>query len=80
WKTPALWGVADSAPYFHDGGSATLEDAIVRHRGEAKGVTAAYQKLPPADKAALVAFLKTLKAPPDATPVRDMKVTRLAAR
>ena len=19
WKTPALWGVADSAPYFHDG-------------------------------------------------------------
>ena len=20
WKTPPLWGVADSAPYFHDGG------------------------------------------------------------
>ena len=33
WKTPALWGVADSAPYFHDGASATLEDAILRHLG-----------------------------------------------
>jgi len=21
WRTPPLWGVADSAPYFHDGGS-----------------------------------------------------------
>src|SRR5262249_36406674 len=25
WKTPPLWGVADSAPYFHDGGSPTLQ-------------------------------------------------------
>src|SRR5262249_57174022 len=41
WKTPPLWGVADSAPYFHDGGSATLHDAIVRHGNEAAGVTKA---------------------------------------
>ena len=37
WKTPPLWGVADSAPYFHDGGSPTLETAILsasRRRGE----------------------------------------------
>ena len=33
WKTPPLWGVADSAPYFHDGGSLTLEAAIRRHDG-----------------------------------------------
>ena len=63
WKTPPLWGVADSAPYFHDGGSATLEHAILRHGGDAKTVTAAYKTLPPADQAALVAFLRTLKAP-----------------
>ena len=35
WKTPPLWGVADSAPYFHDGGSPTLDAAIRRHEGDA---------------------------------------------
>ncbi len=68
WKTPALWGVADSAPYLHDGSAATLKDAIARHQGDAKSVTVAYQKLPDADRAAVVAFLESLKAPPDAPP------------
>ena len=36
WKTPTLWGVADSAPYLHDGSAATLREAILRHRGDAK--------------------------------------------
>lgn len=69
WKTPPLWGVADSAPYFHDGGSPTLESAILRHHGGAEAVTAAYQNLPIDDREAIVAFLKTLKAPADADPV-----------
>lgn len=63
WKTPPLWGVADSAPYFHDGGSPTLEHAITRHHGQAKGVTENYERLSEQDQQALVAFLKTLKAP-----------------
>ena len=66
WKTPPLWGVADSAPYFHDGNSPTLRDAIVRHGGDAASVTKAYQGLPRVDQEAVVAFLRTLKAPPDA--------------
>ena len=70
WKTPPLWGVADSAPYFHDGKSLTLHDAIVRHRGNAKSVTERYTALPAAQQQALVAFLLTLKAPPDAAPVK----------
>jgi mono/diheme cytochrome c family protein len=70
WKTPPLWGVADSEPYFHDGASPTLESAIDRHRGDAKGVTARLRELSAADQAAVVAFLKTLKAPPDALPAR----------
>jgi CxxC motif-containing protein (DUF1111 family) len=70
WKTPPLWGVADSAPYFHDGKSPTLHDAIVRHRGDAKSVTERYAKLSPTEQQALVAFLRTLKAPPDAAPVK----------
>jgi cytochrome c peroxidase len=70
WKTPPLWGVADSAPYFHDGKSPTLQDAITRHHGDAKTVTERYNKLSPAEQQAVVAFLKTLTAPPDAAPVK----------
>jgi CxxC motif-containing protein (DUF1111 family) len=63
WKTPPLWGVADSAPYFHDGGSATLEHAIQRHDNHAKNSRQKYRKLPDADRLALLAFLGTLRAP-----------------
>jgi CxxC motif-containing protein (DUF1111 family) len=70
WKTPPLWGVADSAPYFHDGACETLHGAIVRHEGEAKQVTEAYKRLSPAEQEQLLAFLRTLKAPPDAAPAR----------
>ena len=65
WKTPPLWGVADSAPYFHDGASPTLESAIDRHAGAAKHVRNRYLALPQHDRAALVSFLKTLRAPVD---------------
>lgn len=63
WKTPPLWGVADSAPYFHDGGSPTLDSAIRRHGAAAKPVTEQYAKLTESDRAALLAFLGTLRAP-----------------
>lgn len=66
WKTPALWGVADSAPYFHDGGSPTLESAILRHQGDAKTVTNRYRDLPQSDRQAVISFLESLKAPPSA--------------
>jgi CxxC motif-containing protein (DUF1111 family) len=68
WKTAPLWGVADSAPYFHDGGSPTLESAILRHEGDASGVTATYQGLPADEREAVIRFLKSLKAPADAEP------------
>ncbi|WP_373653693.1 di-heme oxidoredictase family protein [Schlesneria sp. DSM 10557] len=63
WKTPALWGVADSAPYFHDGGSPDLPSAIERHGGAARHVREKYRALPQPDQQALVSFLKTLRAP-----------------
>jgi mono/diheme cytochrome c family protein len=68
WKTPPLWGVADSAPYLHDGSAATLEAAVQRHRGDADGVYQAFQRLGSDDRGALFAFLRTLKAPTDALP------------
>ena len=76
WKTPPLWGVADSAPYFHDGGSPTLESAIRRHHGDAEAVTAAYLKLSADDRAALIDFLKTLRAPADAEPVSPATIAK----
>ena len=63
WKTPPLWGVADSAPYFHDGASPDLEAAIERHAGAGKHVRNRFLKLSKADRAAVVSFLKTLRAP-----------------
>jgi CxxC motif-containing protein (DUF1111 family) len=63
WKTPPLWGVADSAPYFHDGQSPTLESAIQRHQGDAKNSRKKFDKLAHTEKQDLIGFLKTLRAP-----------------
>jgi CxxC motif-containing protein (DUF1111 family) len=63
WKTPPLWGVADTAPYFHDGESPTLESAILRHSLQARHVTARYRNLPVADQKAVIQFLESLRAP-----------------
>jgi CxxC motif-containing protein (DUF1111 family) len=68
WKTPPLWGVADTAPYFHDGSCSTLEEAVLNHRGDAKNVVFLYEHLHSDDCAAVIAFLKTLRAPSDAIP------------
>jgi CxxC motif-containing protein (DUF1111 family) len=80
WKTPALWGVADSAPYMHDGSAPTLHAAILKHRGDANSVTKKFEELAAADQAAVIAFLGTLRAPPDAAPLRDPSITRLARK
>jgi CxxC motif-containing protein (DUF1111 family) len=80
WKTPPLWGVADSAPYFHDGGSGTLEDAILRHHGDAEEITKAYRAATMVDRQALIEFLKTLRAPADAVPVEGKVVVTTASR
>jgi CxxC motif-containing protein (DUF1111 family) len=63
WRTAPLWGVADSAPYLHDGRAGTLEDAIEQHGGEAASAAARFNALPPDQRQAVVTFLKTLRAP-----------------
>jgi CxxC motif-containing protein (DUF1111 family) len=63
WRTPPLWGVADSAPYMHDGRAETLEEAIRLHGGQAKEAASRFARLSRAEQQQLVAFLKTLRAP-----------------
>jgi len=63
WRTPPLWGVADSAPYLHDGRAATLEQAILLHGGEGQSSAGRYASLPSDSKNAILLFLSTLRAP-----------------
>jgi hypothetical protein len=80
WKTPPLWGVADSAPYMHDGSAGTLRAAILAHHGAAKSVTKNFLSLGTGDQTALISFLESLKAPPDALPLSNPAVTKLARK
>jgi len=80
WKTPPLWGVADSAPYFHDGNSATLRDALERHAGTATRVAESFRKLSDHDQQAIIVFLKTLKAPSDVLPAEISSPQQFAQR
>ena len=63
WKTPPLWGVADSAPYFHDGNSPTLTAAILRHGRDGRYARDQFKQLGQEDKRAVIAFLGSLRAP-----------------
>jgi CxxC motif-containing protein (DUF1111 family) len=59
-RTAPLWGVRMQPMLMHDGASLTFVDAIIRHRGEARGVTERFKRLSHEDQQALVEFLKSL--------------------
>lgn len=59
-RTAPLWGVRLHSRLMHDGASVTFLDAIQRHRGEAEDVTEKFDKLKPAEKEALLEFLRSL--------------------
>ncbi len=59
-RTAPLWGVRLRSRLMHDGASATLLDAVLRHRGEAEHVTEKFEKLKPGEKEALLEFLRSL--------------------
>ncbi len=63
FTTARLWGIADTAPYLHDGRATTLFDAIEFHGGEAQDARDRFVALPVQTRRALIAFLKTLKTP-----------------
>jgi len=59
-RTPALWGLRFRRPLLHDGSAATIEDAISRHAHEAEAARRGFEQAVSDDRAALLAFLKSL--------------------
>jgi CxxC motif-containing protein (DUF1111 family) len=59
-RTPALWGLRFRRPLLHDGSAGTAEDAIRRHAEEAVLARRGFDRLNDADRAALLAFLRSL--------------------
>jgi cytochrome c peroxidase len=81
FRTPTLRNISKTAPYFHDGSVATLEEAVKimsagGHRD--KGVTIdeklVDRQLTDAERADLVAFLRALDCPGTLEVIGDQKV------
>jgi Di-haem oxidoreductase, putative peroxidase len=66
--TRPLWGAGSTGPYGHDGRSMTMNDAILRHGGEAQVSREKYAELRSSEQIALQTFLNSLVLfPPDDT-------------
>ncbi|HWP64473.1 MAG TPA: di-heme oxidoredictase family protein [Candidatus Limnocylindria bacterium] len=62
--TRPLWGLAETAPYLHDGRAPTAHEAIVLHGGEAAPARDAYLALAERDRASVRVFLASLSRQP----------------
>ena len=66
WRTPPLWGiglqstVTGHTRFLHDGRARNLEEAILWHGGEAKAAQREFVEMPRVDRAALIAYLRSL--------------------
>ena len=71
--TAKLWGVADTAPYMHDGRAFTLSEAIRMHDApgsEASSAARNFQNLDNREKNAVLDFMLSLRTP--AKPAKDL--------
>jgi hypothetical protein len=62
--TRPLWGLAETAPYLHDGRAPTVHEAIVLHGGEAAAARDAYLALGEDGRASIRVFLTSLSREP----------------
>jgi CxxC motif-containing protein (DUF1111 family) len=66
WRTAPLWGIGlaetvnGNGFYLHDGRARNLAEAILWHGGEAEAARQRFRTMPAADRAALLAFLRSL--------------------
>lgn len=65
FTTARLWGIADTAPYLHDGRATTLTEAILFHGGEAQTVRDRFAGLEAEHQDEVLAFLRSLRTPSD---------------
>jgi CxxC motif-containing protein (DUF1111 family) len=59
-RTAPLWGLRTKPRFMHDLRSLSLEDAIMRHNGEARETSRRFKELSPEEREALITFLNTL--------------------
>ncbi len=66
WRTAPLWGLRvmrsflnGDAFLLHDGRARSVEEAILRHGGEAEASREAFRRLSPTDRAALLDFVES---------------------
>jgi Di-haem oxidoreductase, putative peroxidase len=62
--TRPLWGLAETAPYLHDGRAATIPEAILAHGGEARAARDAFAALSAPEQADVHVFLLSLTREP----------------
>ncbi len=62
--TRPLWGLAETAPYLHDGRAPTVNEAIILHGGEATAARDAYLALDEDGRASVRVFLASLGREP----------------
>lgn len=73
--TPRLWGIADTAPYMHDGRAFTLVEAINMHNApdsEAQSSAQNFDELNDTQKNQLLSFLLSLQTPHE--PAKDLLI------
>lgn len=63
WRTPPLWGLRDSGPYWHDGRAETIAEAIRLHTGQGEESATRYRGLSSRERRQLESFLLCLTAP-----------------
>ncbi len=66
WRTPPLWGIGNIEPinghtrFLHDGRARDLSEAVLWHAGEAQNSREVFRLAPADDRAALIAFLRSM--------------------
>jgi CxxC motif-containing protein (DUF1111 family) len=60
FRTAPLWGLSRRDRFMHDGRSNSIEDAILRHGGQAQNAVSGFGRLSSSDHDALLAFLGSL--------------------
>jgi CxxC motif-containing protein (DUF1111 family) len=71
--TRKLWGMANEPPFLHHGRCQTIDDAILKHGGEAQAARDAYVALSDAERRSVVDFLKTLQVVAENGPLETVE-------